>query len=772
MGTRTVPYAVATTFALIAGGLAVLGGGASTAATVSTHDGHRPAGPAVAAHADKLPAGFQDQTVLDGLTEPTTVAFAPGGAVFVAEKAGVIRAFDSINDPTPTVFADLNVNVANYFDRGLLGLAIDPEFTQGRPYVYVTYAYDHVRGSNAPAPRWGQPGVAYDDCPDPPGGLDKGCVVSARITRLTAVRNGAGWVQSGGERELTDNYCLQFPSHAAGSVHFGPDGYLYASAGEGASYDYVDYGQTGNPCGDPAREGGALRAQDVVTTGDPVGLDGAIIRIDPDTGAAAPGNPITNQGPEGKKILAYGLRNPFRFTFRPGTSELYVGDVGETRFEEINRVPKAAKAAKALNFGWPCAEGVGHQPGWQAAGLPICRTVYARGYAKPLLQYKHGAHVVAGDDCPSGTGSVSGLAFMTRSTRVPAQFRGALAWSDYSRACIWVMLPKADGTPDPTKVRLLAHTDARIVDLVAGRDGSLYYVDIGEGTVHRISYGSGGGDRNRAPVAKVSADKTSDPGRLSTTFHTTGSYDPDGDPLSYAWDLDGDGTFTDATGPTVATSYNGDYNIRVRVRISDPKGASSTAAIWVSPNNTPPVITAATPANGLLWRVGQRIGFSATATDAEDGDLEAYQYDWSLEIRHCPSVCHTHPLQQYADTRAGSFVTPDHEYPSHLLLRLSVTDTRGTTTTRTIRLNPRAARLVVRSNRPKARYVVAGVRHVGGSTTRHILGTRITVSARKRLVRNGHVWVFARWSDGGRRSHVVRLDHASQRLRVVYRKVR
>ena len=89
---------------------------------------------------------------------------------------------------------------------------------------------------------------------------------------------------------------------------------LYASAGEGASFNNADYGQTGNPCGDPVDEGGALRAQDIRTTGDPLGYSGAIIRVSPDGGTPA--------------IVAYGLRNPFRFAVRPGTNELWVGDVG------------------------------------------------------------------------------------------------------------------------------------------------------------------------------------------------------------------------------------------------------------------------------------------------------------------------------------------------------------------------------------------------------------------------------------------------------------
>jgi glucose/arabinose dehydrogenase len=88
------------------------------------------------------PPGFEESTVIDGLTNPTVVRFAADGRIFVAEKRGVIKVFDSLTDPTPDVFADLNVNVYNFWDRGLLGMALAPNFPTN-PYVYVLYTYDH-----------------------------------------------------------------------------------------------------------------------------------------------------------------------------------------------------------------------------------------------------------------------------------------------------------------------------------------------------------------------------------------------------------------------------------------------------------------------------------------------------------------------------------------------------------------------------------------------------------------------------------------------------
>ena len=241
--------------------------------------------------------------MFSGLYHPTALRFSPDGRIFVAEKNGRIKVFDNLADTTPTLFADLSTNVYNFWDRGLLGLALDPAFPS-QPYVYVLYTYDHELGSSAPAPRWGTPGVLSDPCPTPPGPTADGCVVSGRLSRLQA----SGNVMVGSEQVLVEDWCQQYPSHSTGSLAFGADGALYVSGGDGASFNFADWGQDGsplNPCGDPpgtvgsvlsppTAQGGALRSQDLRTSGDPVSLDGAILRVDPATGAGLPDNPLAS----------------------------------------------------------------------------------------------------------------------------------------------------------------------------------------------------------------------------------------------------------------------------------------------------------------------------------------------------------------------------------------------------------------------------------------------------------------------------------------------
>jgi glucose/arabinose dehydrogenase len=344
-------------------------------------------------HAATLPAGFSESVVLSGLTQPTSVRFSPDGRVFVTEKSGLIKVFANLSATTPTVFHDLRTNVHNFWDRGLMGLALHPNFPTV-PSVYVIYTYDKDP-NNPQFPRWGTPGATSDGCPTPPGPTTDGCVVSGRLSRLQAAPGSSG--STGIESVLVEGWGQQYPGHSMDTVMFGADGALYASAGDGASFTFADYGQDGNPLnplGDPpvgiggvqtspTAEGGRTRSQSLRRVSGPVVLNGTLIRIDPFTGAALSNNPLfAHADPNARRIVGYGFRNPFRFTFRPGTNEVWIGDVGDITWEEINRIPNPL-TAPVRNFGWPCYEGAAPHASFQAIGLNICQTLYTNGSAAP-----------------------------------------------------------------------------------------------------------------------------------------------------------------------------------------------------------------------------------------------------------------------------------------------------------------------------------------------------------------------------------------------------
>ena len=123
------------------------------------------------------------------------------------------------------------------------------------------------------------------------------------------------------EQVILEGWCEQASDHSTGDLGFGADGALYVSHGDGGSADYTDYGQR-NSCGDPLNEGGALHSQDLQTPGDPLTLAGSIIRINPDTGAALPDNPLIGGNTQDDRIIAYGLRNPFRFSVDKTTGNI------------------------------------------------------------------------------------------------------------------------------------------------------------------------------------------------------------------------------------------------------------------------------------------------------------------------------------------------------------------------------------------------------------------------------------------------------------------
>ncbi len=448
--------------------------------------------------AANLPSGFHTYTVLSGLNQPTNVEFAPDGRLFVAEKRGVVKLFDGPGDPTPTVLADLRTKVFNGWDRGLLGLAIAPDFATDRA-VYVLYTLDRKPGGTVPS--WGKAGQDVDNCPTPPGYTENGCVVMGRLSKLLLESDGL-W--HGREKVLIEDWCQQYPSHSVGSLAFGPDGSLYVSGGDGASFNFVDYGQAGsprNPCGDapagvggvqrPATsEGGALRAQEVRTWGDPTSAGGSILRVDPDTGAPMPDNPLVKLPyTSSRRVVAYGFRNPFRFTLKPGTHALWVGDVGWDAIEEVDRT--VGNDAVADNFGWPCYEGRGRMPAYDQANLGLCESLYAQGIGAvtaPTFAYAHRRDITVGEACDEQAGSaITGLAWTPGTTPYPAGYK-SLFFADGVRHCIWRMPLTTSAQPDPTRVALFASAAGTVVDLQFGPGGEIWYADLDGGTIRRIGY--------------------------------------------------------------------------------------------------------------------------------------------------------------------------------------------------------------------------------------------------------------------------------------------
>ncbi len=641
---------------------------------------------ATPASAGVVQPGFQETQAFSGLVNPTVVRFAPDGTVYVAEKSGRIWTYDGLGDDTKTLFADLRTQVHNFWDRGLLGMELDFNY-ETFPYVYVLYTHNAAIGGTAP--RWPPSDSLSDSCPDPPGATGDGCVVSGRLSRLVPQPGG-------GVREdvLVEDWCQQYPSHSIGSLEMDGAGALYATRRRRRLVQLHRLG--------PGRE-----------SGEPVQRPAH--RLQPDAaerrgrGAAQPGPADAGRSGEPRRVA-----DPGRCEHRPGHQRQ--PDVRQFRRErppdrrrrpaqsvplrprrerrrldrrcrlehreEIDRLPNTS----FRNFGWPCYEGGVRQPGYDAANLGICETLYGQTNAvvNPYFAYDHSATLVAGDTCRTGSSSISGMRTYdgADATSFPGVWENALFFADYSRDCIWAMRVGTDGLPDADTVQTFDAGAANPVWLEVGPDGALYYADFDGGRVMRIQSTA----TNQSPAAAISADPTSGHAPLEVDFDGTASSDPDHDSLAYAWDLDGDGDLDDSTSATPTYTYTAGGSYDVRLRVSDGRGGSDTATTTIDVDNSPPVPTITSPLPSLRWAVGDHIDFSGSAQDAEDGTLPDSALRWRLLIRHCPSNCHSHPIQGWIGTAGETLVAPDHEWRSYLLLRLIATDSDGVSASTTIQL--------------------------------------------------------------------------------------
>jgi glucose/arabinose dehydrogenase len=389
-----------------------------------------------------LPANFVQDVVASGLTLPTDIAFLPDGRLLIAEKDGVVRIVKN-GSLLPTPFISITSQVNDYWDRGLVGIAVDPAFSSNG-YVYLYYAYEHNAGDHT-GPK------------------------TARLTRVTAVGDTASPATQvvllgtlsgpgcGGFASGSDCIPAEGPSHLGGALKFAADGTLFVTTGDAASFTVVD--------------DLALRSQNLNS------LAGKVLRVS-STGQGLSSNPFWNGSATAarSKVWAYGLRNPFRASIHAGTGNMVVADVGWSTYEEVS------VARQGANLGWPCYEGGIVQSGYQTKAT--CQTLYAAGPSAvewPVTSYPHGGQ----------TAAVAGNVFYTGST-YPAEYQGAYFFADYAQGFLRYMKLDSSGNlvdgPDDFGDEL-----AGPVDLELGPDGNIYYVAILSGEVLRIRYGSGGG---------------------------------------------------------------------------------------------------------------------------------------------------------------------------------------------------------------------------------------------------------------------------------------
>jgi glucose/arabinose dehydrogenase len=668
-----------------------------------------------------LPAGFQSELILSGLASPTTLAFAPDGRMFIGHKSGLVQVFQN-GALLPTPFINLSSEVGNYWDRGLLGIAIHPDFPQ-TPYVYLLYTYDPpgttADGSGARVSRLLR--VEADANNSNVASTAPGSRVVLLGTNSTLANigdpnsvtnyNAPSCWNSGTSTYVTDCLASDSPSHSIGTVMFGPDGALYVGNGDGAHFNSVDKR--------------ALRALDVNS------LNGKILRIDPLTGEGYANNPFYNGDPNSNasKVFNLGWRNPFRFTLHPVTGELYGGDVGWSTWEEVN-------TGRGKNFGWPCYEGGSgvsvQQPGYagNADTAARCNQLYQLGNS--AVQ----AGVYAYDRTTGGGASVQAGAFYLGNV-YPAQYQNALFIEDYNRD--WIKYLTFDGNGQATVNDFASDisTAGGPVQLIAGPDTNLYYV-VYNGTtseIRRIRYVAGG---NTPPTAKILAYPTNGVVPLTVEFNSGASFDPDGQALTYSWDF-GDGNTSTTANPTHTYTVGGQYIVRLTV--TDPGNLSDTDQRTINANNTAPVAVINAPSEGTTYNAGTVLNFSGGAIDAEEGALPGAQLAWEVLLHHNE---HVHFDVFNFVGASGSFTIPDHGDNSWLELCLTASDSGGLTHTTCRALTPNTSPISFATSPVGLDVTYDGQQRTTPFTTNSIINSQHDLSAP--LTQSG--LFFAGWADG------------------------
>lgn len=542
----------------------------------------------------------------------------------------------------------------------------------------------------------------------------KGSLNRNRVSRFTASGNQT---VAGSEVVLWQDIQAATEEHQGGTVAFGPDGKLYITVGEAFFPD---------------------DAQRLTS------YRGKILRLNRD-GTVPSDNPFHDgAGPNLDAIWALGLRNPFRGSFDALTGRFFIGEVGgndpNTAVEEINL------GIRGANYGWPDCEGV--------CALP--------GVTSPIYSYPH-----AGRDAAMVGG------FVYRGSQFPNDYYGSFFFADYAQN--WIKRLKFDTNGNVSGVFNFEPFDGGVdgpygdpVCLKQGPDGALYYADFTHdpdnfwAMIRRIRYVSG----NQPPTAAVSAFPTAGLPPLTVNFSSTGSSDPEGQPISYSWNF-GDGQT--ATGPSPAHLYAHAGMFVARLSVSDGTNTTLSAPLTIVVGNAP-VPTIQSPANGKVFRAGDVVAFAGSATDVEDGVLPASALNWTIVFHHST---HIHPVfGAWSGTNQGSLGIPTSGhafgYDTSYEIILTATDSSGLQTATSVTVEPDLVNLTLNTVPDGLTVKLDGISRATPFTDGALIGFQHTVEAPNQIVAGSNL-IFQAWSQGGPQAQTFVVPASDQTLTASYR---
>ncbi|WP_214323511.1 ThuA domain-containing protein [Nonomuraea sediminis] len=650
------------------------------------------------AHDAVDPADYQRIELARGVPdmgEPMTMTVLPDLSVLHTSRDGTLRRTDKLGD-TRVLGA---LPVYSHDEEGLQGVAADPGFTTNRT-VYLYYA-PKLSTPAGDAPATGSDWNAWQG-----------------VNRLSRFTLKADWTLD----PTSEKKVLDVPAdrgiccHVGGDLDFDAQGNLYLSTGDdsnpfdSAGYAPIDERADRNPAYDAQRS--------AANTND---LRGKILRIKVNPADGTYTIPQGNLFPLGTartrpEIYAMGFRNPFRMSVDRLTGIVYVGDYGpDAGSSDPSRGPSGQvefdKVDRPGNYGWPYCTGT-NTPAetyneytfpsgpsgakYDCAGGPVNNSFRNTGLGTlpPALPawIRYGGD--AGSPPEFGTGSESPMGGpvyhydpdLDSQVKFPQEMDKTAFLGEFGRR--WI---KAVTLAD-NHIQDFPWTGSQVMDLAFGPDGALYVLDYGTGyfggdensALYRIEYIKG---RDRSPTARVSADRTSGQPPLAVTFSSAGSADPEGRPITYAWDF-GDGAKSTEANPKHTYTARGDFTATLTVR--DPVGNTGTASVPITVGNTAPTIAFQAPRAGQLFEWGDTVPFKVTVADPEDGTVDCATVKVTYVLGH---DSHGHPITSKNGCEGEITIPRDGEHDSaaniFAVFNASYTDKGGLSGSTEIVLQPR-----------------------------------------------------------------------------------
>jgi len=563
----------------------------------------------------------------------------------------------------------MKLAVSKSGERGVQGIEFDPNF-ESNGYVYIYYT--------------------------------GGSPVHNNLSRFTVTGDT---ISLSSEKKLLDLEPLNSVYHNGGDIHIGADNKLYVTTGENAR-------------GTPSQRMDSLL--------------GKVLRMNLD-GSIPSDNPFYNTA-SGQNRLIYhlGLRNPYSFNINPANGRLFINDVGENSWEEVNTGPAGS------NFGWPQTEGP---------------TNDAR-FTSPIFAYNHadgGTAVIGGDFYPTSGGNF------------PSVYKGSYIVGDHLDGWIKALNPSTGaivGTISKDKITALS-------DIAVGPDGNLYYLErtfnATGGRIGKISYNAVVG----APAIKTQPLNVATAKNTTATFSVSATGDS---PLNYQWQKNGvaiSGANQSSYSFTATDANNG---AKYRCVVSNAKGTVVSEEGILTINGSNPVASITTPATTLSYRAGDKVAFSGSGTDPQDGTLAAGAFTWQVDFHH---DAHVHPFVAPTEgVKSGTFTIPDiGEVASTSWYRviLTVSDSDGNLSTVERDIFPKKSKISLVTNVPGLKLQLdnqpkeAPVHFTGVEYFKRVIAAPATQTL------GSVTYEFVSWSDSGAATHTIKTPTADTTYTATYR---